>query len=368
MLTINNKFKDLLPPLTKEQILGLEQDILAHGCLEPLIIWNGTLIDGHHRYDICQKHGLTYEVKNMQFDSEMHAMYWCWSNQKNRRNLSKYELAAKALMFEDWFAGKAKERQGTRTDIVETLPQCEIGKTRDQVAEIAGISGRTIDKVKTIEAKASIEIKEKLRKQDISINKAYSDIKSGEKRTERINKIVEISKCNAELNTDKKYAVIYADPPWQYEHSKTDSRKIENQYPTMTLEDIKSLPVNNIALEDCILFLWTTSPKLTEAMEVITAWGFTYRTCAVWDKQKIGMGYYFRQQHELLLVAVKCNIPAPLPANRPSSIFSYPRGEHSKKPVEVYGMIESMYGELPKIELFARNKHNQNWHVWGNEV
>ena len=101
-------------------------------------------------------------------------------------------------------------------------------------------------------------------------------------------------------------------------------------------------------------------------MEVLTAWGFNYRTCAVWDKQKIGMGYYFRQQHELLLVAVRGKPPIPKPENRPSSVLSYPRGKHSEKPQEVYEIIEAMYPEMPKLEMFCRSPR-KGWGVWGNQ-
>lgn len=163
------------------------------------------------------------------------------------------------------------------------------------------------------------------------------------------------------------YSLIYADPPWRYEHSKTDNRKIENQYPTMSLDEIKNLPVSDIEADDCVLFLWATSPKLSEAMEVIEAWGFTYRTCAVWIKDKIGMGYYFRQQHELLLVAAKGTPGAPPESSRKSSVMSLPRGRHSSKPNEVREHIELMYPGAAKVELFCRDPRD-GWSAWGNEV
>ena len=95
----------------------------------------------------------------------------------------------------------------------------------------------------------------------------------------------------------KKYQVIYTDPAWKYDFAETDSRKIENQYPTMELEEIKNLPINEIADTNCVLYLWATAPKLIEALEVIKAWGFEYKTHAIWDKGVIGMGYWFRGQH-----------------------------------------------------------------------
>lgn len=194
-----------------------------------------------------------------------------------------------------------------------------------------------------------------------------SENKTSDPRAERIAKIAEISAGNEELGVAGRYPVLYVDPPWRYEHVKTESRAIENQYPTMSLDEIKALPIDDVAFDDCVMFMWATSPKLAEAFEVLKAWNFSYRTCAVWDKQKIGMGYYFRQQHELLLVAVRGEPPAPAPADRPSSVFSYPRGKHSAKPVEVYEVIEAMYPTLPKLELFSRSKR-EGWGAWGNQV
>lgn len=192
-----------------------------------------------------------------------------------------------------------------------------------------------------------------------------STIRKLTQHKKREDKITEIKQGNQAL-PDKKYSVIYADPPWRYEHVKTESRAIENQYPTMSLDEIKALDIP--ASDDCVLFLWATSPKLAEAMEVLQAWGFDYRTCAVWNKKHIGMGYYFRQQHELLLVATKGNLPVPEPANRLASVFAFKRGEHSSKPHEVYDMISTMYPDFTdnRIELFCRTPQD-GWDVWGNQ-
>jgi len=161
------------------------------------------------------------------------------------------------------------------------------------------------------------------------------------------------------------FPVLYADPPWRYEHVKTENRAVENQYPTMTLDDICALTVP--AADDAVLFLWATSPKLAEAMQVLTAWGFTYRTCMVWVKDKIGMGYYARQQHELLLIGAKGEPPVPAEADRPSSVLEAPRTQHSAKPPAFYDVIERMYPGVQKIELFARQTR-EGWAAWGNQA
>lgn len=164
---------------------------------------------------------------------------------------------------------------------------------------------------------------------------------------------------------ERKYEVLYADPPWLYEHAKTESRRIENQYPTMSAEELAALEVP--ASEDCVLFMWATSPKLSEAFDLMAAWGFSYRTCMVWVKDRIGMGYYARQRHELLLIGVKGEPGVPEPSDRPDSVMESPRGRHSAKPEAGYEVVERMYPGRVRVELFARTSR-PGWDAWGNEV
>lgn len=187
------------------------------------------------------------------------------------------------------------------------------------------------------------------------------------RRAERVERINEIAANNEPLEMPQRFPIIYADPPWEYEHSKTDNRRIDNHYPTMPLLDICALPVGTIAAPDSVLFLWATSPKLEEALQVMRAWGFTYRTNMVWVKPQIGMGYYARQQHELLLIGARGALPVPEPANRPNSALTSPRTEHSRKPEEYYDMIERMYPEYARIELFSRTQR-EGWASWGNQA
>lgn len=161
------------------------------------------------------------------------------------------------------------------------------------------------------------------------------------------------------------YPVLYCDPPWRYEHASTPNRAIELHYPTMTLDEIKELPVP--AADDAVLFLWATSPKLEESLEVVNAWDFNYRTCMVWVKDRIGMGYYVRQQHELLLICRRGEAPLPDETALPPSVIHAPRGRHSEKPGEFYEIIERLYPGYDKVELFAR-AGREGWAAWGNEA
>ena len=167
------------------------------------------------------------------------------------------------------------------------------------------------------------------------------------------------------FTTEKKYSVIYADPPWRYSFAKSKSRKIENQYSTMTVDEICSLPVPSA--ENAVLYMWATAPKLQEALKVMESWGFEYKTHAIWDKKTIGMGYWFRGQHEVLLVGTKGKISPPQPQKRVASVFYEKKTKHSKKPVYIRNLIGEIFSELPKIELFARQQ-SDGWDCWGNET
>lgn len=173
----------------------------------------------------------------------------------------------------------------------------------------------------------------------------------------------------------KKYSIIYADPPWQYKvYSKKGlGRSAESHYLTMELEDIQALPVGELADTDCILFMWTTIPLLKDCFSVMKAWGFEYKTVGfVWIKQNKksdslfwGMGHWTRANAEFCMLATKGR-PKRKSAGVHQVIISHIE-EHSKKPDIVRHKIIELVGDLPRVELFAREKAD-GWDAWGNEV
>ena len=173
----------------------------------------------------------------------------------------------------------------------------------------------------------------------------------------------------------KKYNIIYADPPWSYrDKAATKGRGgALLHYKTQSKEWIDNLPVANIADENCVLFMWVTMPKLNECWELIEKWGFTYKTAAfTWVKRNkkaqswfFGLGRWTRANAELCLIATKGK-PKRISASVHSVVDAPIRG-HSQKPEEVRDRIVELVGELPRIELFAREK-TPGWDVWGNEV
>lgn len=175
--------------------------------------------------------------------------------------------------------------------------------------------------------------------------------------------------------TEKKYNIIYADPPWRFNtySEKGKKRSAENHYKCMKKEDIQNLPISSLCSDNCILFLWATFPCLAEALDLILKWGFTYKTCGfTWVKRNkisdsyfLGLGYWTRSNAEVCLIATKGH-----PKRVSKSVHQICDArimEHSKKPAEIRNRIVELCGDLPRIELFARQKVS-GWDCWGNEV
>ena len=173
----------------------------------------------------------------------------------------------------------------------------------------------------------------------------------------------------------KKYKIIYADPPWQYRvySQKGQGRSAENHYHTMNIKDIMALPVDKIADKDCILFLWITFPCLKEGIEVMERWGFKYKTCGFnWVKRNkkkntyfMGLGFWTRSNSEVCLIGTKGQ-PKRV-SKSVSQICDARIMEHSRKPAEIRERIVELCGELPRVELFARDKV-KGWDSLGDEI
>lgn len=185
-ITIDPEFKALIPPLAADELRQLEENILRDGCRDPLVVWNGVLIDGHNRHEICTRHGLPFETKEMVFDDRSHAEEWIIRNQFGRRNLPAYERTKLALRLEATIAARAKGNQkqseGAGKKGCQKSDNLSPVDTKKELAKIAGVSHDTIAKVKKIEAKATPQVKAKLASGEISINQAHKDIVKEEKR------------------------------------------------------------------------------------------------------------------------------------------------------------------------------------------
>ena len=367
-MEILQQFKELIPPLTNEEYKQLEANCLDEGIREPILTWNNYIIDGHNRYNIAQEWNLEFETESKSFSSEDEVKEWMILNQFGRRNLSNYQRSVLALQLEDVFRAKAKEKQKEAGGALPQISAKAPIETRKELSKVAAVSHDTIAKVKKIQEKAPKEIKAKLATGEVSINAAYKEIKKEEKKEELQQRRVLIKNNVKKVdinNIPEKFDIIYADPPWRYDVTISPNRKIENHYPTMDNNDIANMKVP--AKDNCVLFMWATAPKLIEALDVMKAWGFTYKTHAVWDKQKIGMGYWFRGQHELLMVGVKGKFSPPDSTIRISSVIKEERSQHSKKPDSIADYIDLAYYNKSKIELFCREPRS-GWYSFGNQI
>ena len=178
-----------------------------------------------------------------------------------------------------------------------------------------------------------------------------------------------LNKNITELPKDK-FTVIYADPPWAYNDKQGGSisekyGSAEKHYPSMTLCELEALQISKIAADNCVLWLWATSPLLEDALQLSKAWGFKYKAQFIWDKIKHNMGHYNSVRHELLLICTRGSC-VPQISKLFDSVQSIERAEHSKKPDEFRNIIDTIYPQGNRVELFAR-RQVKGWQTWGNE-
>jgi N6-adenosine-specific RNA methylase IME4 len=350
---------EIFPMLSDEELDSLAVDIKTHGLRHPLVMHDRELLDGRNRLAACKIAGVVPSFVEYEGDSPVSFVI---SVNIKRRQLDASQRACVAVEIEPMFAVEAKKRQVRKSvdSVVANLPQQkpDKAKARDQAADVVSVSPRMVQYAKEIKAK-NPEAFERVKSGEVTVNEVQREIKKKdhallvEKVKREPPKIIGV----AEL--------ILADPPWKYDHQQASNRDIENHYPTASIEEIcKHVP--NVA-DDSILFLWATAPKLVEALQVMEAWGFNYRTHAIWDKEKQGMGYWFRGQHELLLVGVRGNPGCTPEPARVSSVFRSARGRHSEKPICVYEWIELAFPQLLKLEMYCRTPR-KGWQVWGNEI
>ena len=381
-LSINPELKALIPPLTSEEFAQLEANVCQEGIREPIITWQGTIVDGHNRYELAQMYDLPFKVKEMAFTSMNHAKKWMAENQLGRRNLHDFvkgelnEVIAeciKAIGREKLVEVGKKYGEGHKK---EEEPLSIIDKpshnTQKIVAEKLGWSTGKKAMFDVVKKKAPEEIKEKLRQGELSMNQAYQEIKKEEKKAERDKKIEEVKqKIESEnlVQPNKKYHVIAIDPPWAYSEkggfSSDDYDATSNRgavdYPTMTVEQISKIELP--AADDCVIFLWTTHAFLRDSFELLDNWGFNYKATLVWDKVKMGLGRTIRMQVEFCLIGVKGN-PI-INGSSERDIITEPRREHSRKPEAFYQMAERMcIGN--RLDFFSR-QNRENWDHYGAE-
>jgi DNA modification methylase len=331
-MQILQELESLIPPLSSEEFKQLERNILEEGIREPLITWNGILIDGHNRYRIAQEHDMNYETLEKEFENINRVKEWMINNQFGRRNLSNYQRSVLALQLEDVFREKAKENQGNRNDIKQISAESKPIETRQEVAKIANVSHDTIAKVKKIEATATSEVKEKLNTGTMSINEAYKEIKKEEKIEEtrkeknEIIKQVESIEISNVFNGDSinfidkidfKVKCVITDPPYGMNYisnrrtaSEKDKGISNDENLDLAIETVNKVfsKLYNKMEENSALFCFIGWKQEKYFIELIEHIGFEVKNVLIWNKNNHGTGdliYSFAPKHERIIYATK---------------------------------------------------------------
>jgi N6-adenosine-specific RNA methylase IME4/ParB-like chromosome segregation protein Spo0J len=371
-LFINPDLRNLIPQLQRHELKQLEASILAEGCRDALVVWKGRniLLDGHNRYEICEKHGIPFRTTEIEFDNEGSAKVWIIKNQFGRRNLTPYQRAELALAMGGLLKEEARKRQLAslkQNTVVPNSAQRKEGKTHgrtdEELAKIAGIGKDTIQKSRRIVEKVPEPVKEQLRRGELSINAAHKDLRQVE-RAKRKAQVIEQLQREPEPFPIGPFRVIVVDPPWRYNcRSQDATHRGRTPFPDMCIEEICRLPVAGLAYKDCVLWLWTTNSFMREAYRCLDAWGFTAKTILTWDKVSMGVGNWLRNVTEHCILAVKGHPIVNL--SDQTTLITEKRREHSRKPETFYGLVESLCPGS-KLELFARCKR-EGWTAWGVE-
>jgi N6-adenosine-specific RNA methylase IME4 len=397
ILQIKEEFKNMIPALTSEEYSQLEKNCLAEGIREKIITWDNVIIDGHNRYAIAKQHGLEFDVEDINFKDIYDATEWILNNQLGRRNVTKEQ--------KDYLIGKRyeneKQRHGGQLPKKGGDKMSPPFRSRELIAKDIGINSKEVerneqfakgvDKMDDGLKQKVLQGKSELKKQDVReiaksepefVAKSEDDIlkkakeirekKNAEKKAKRI-ELIEKQKEDIEQGKlpelQGKFDVVSIDPPWPYEgeSKKTtsfdpDGRRVANPYPEMSIEAIKQIELP--LMPDAIVFLWTTHKFLPDSFDILKQWGLDYKATLVWDKQKIGMGAWFRMQCEFCLVGIKGK---PFFDNtKHRDIICEARREHSRKPDTFFEMVEEIT-KGRRLEYFSREKRS-NWEVFGNDV
>jgi N6-adenosine-specific RNA methylase IME4 len=366
---------NVLPLIDGAEFDRLVADIAEQGLLNPITLYQGQVLDGRNRERACHAAGV--EARYVEFDGKDPAAF-VLSQNLARRHLGPSERAMVAA------------RLATLKDGQRQVGKFAYVPTQEQAANLAGVSERSVKSAKVVLERGTPELQQAVEHGRIAVHfaekaarespEAQADFlaavangrtfQSWQNNHGRKKRAAELAATTKAMPVgEARWPVILADPPWDFEVYAPDKQMSHpaNHYPPMSLDEIKALPVAKLTFKDCVLLLWTTVPLLRVTFEVLDAWGFEYQSGLVWDKEIPGMGYWIRGQHEFLLLATKGKPPLPATENVPVSVIRERRREHSRKPEASYALIERMFPDLPKLELFARQARS-GWDAWGNET
>lgn len=373
---------DLFPLMDGEEFAAFSADIKANGLLQPIIMYQGRVLDGRNRYRACIEHDIAISVDS--YDGGDPLGFVIASN-LHRRHLSVSQRAMIGAKIANLAVGSNQyvhrithdNETGSEFSPPLKIAAASVGVNVESLKQARAVrSSGTPELVKAVEQGAIVvSVASKVAKLSNEQQRAaVAEPKRAKhivKRIHRANREAELAGKTAEASRQlgkTVYGVIYADPPWKFEPYSQDTgmdRAADNHYPTEDIDRLKALKLP--AAKDCVLFLWATVPMLDVAIDVLRTWGFTYKSNFVWIKDKAGTGYWNRNRHEILLIATRGKPAAPAPGDQWDSVFHEHVGKHSMKPAIFAEVIEKMFPTSKLLEMYARGPR-AGWDTWGNEA
>lgn len=377
---------ELFPMLPDDELGELADDICTFGLRKKIVLFDGKVLDGRNRLAACEMAGVEPEFETY---GGKEPLFYVLSHNLHRRHLSESQRAMIAAKIVDWDFG-----------LNQHTADCANLPTR-KAAQALSISERAVTSAKRIRERGDAALIEAIQDGRISVHagEALTDLEHAAQREviereekaiiaqakeirtrrmaasrqARLTKLAAIASNNeAVLKALPRNAfpVLYCDYPWPNDvYDEETGQDKGYPYPPMPLDEGRALCVGDRspATKDAVMFFWTTGNRIGVAIDMIRAWGFDDKSSIVWDKITIGNGRWVRDRHEILIIATRGKVPAPLMGTQEESLFSEKKGEHSAKPVRVRRMIERLYPDLPKLEMFARGEI-PGWSVWGNQA
>jgi N6-adenosine-specific RNA methylase IME4/ParB-like chromosome segregation protein Spo0J len=365
---IDPEFQALIPPLTEEERANLERDVVREGCRDALVCWrqedgNHVLIDGHNRFEICQRHGLPFSTTLLELSSREDAMVWIGEHQLHRRNLNESQRAMLAAKI-------ACLKKGARTDLA---PFGAMSQT--QAACAMKVGRRSVQRAKVVHRHGSPRLNEALNRGliPVSVGELLTKL-SKEEQDEIAGECIECGNAKpareavSNLKCDNRVkhittpdmnglppAPVVLAAPWRCMRRDAPDHGVVDHHSVLPLDEIKAVggELGRHLAPEAVLFVLVPGPLIAEALDLIKAWGFKYCDQIVW-METVGPSEIVKYHHELLLIAVKGSPTRLIPAFRPDSVIEYGRYED---------VIEKMYPDLPRLALFARIER-PGWSSW----
>ena len=386
---------ELFPPMRPEEFSDLFEDVRRYGVREKIAVLDGQIIDGRNRYmaalkaeiiaaddDPSDHPGIFFRFVR---DVDGDPLAFVISRNLKRRHLNDDQRRMVAAKLVNMGRGRPAENPA------------ECGIKVAEAARMINVDEAGTERARTVIAHAAPEIRSAVEHGKLTVAAAAQASRLDEEKQRQIAEQAEAGKANVvktvikqearaererELGArqiaapDGKFGVIVEDYEWDHEtwSEAGRDRGAENHYPVSrdahTAQEIVQRTKDRFvcAADDCVCFQWTTLQHLAIAIDVLRLRGFEYKSSYAWGKDKIGLGYWSREKHEILLIGVKGKIDCPAPGTQWDSLISAPRGDHSAKPECFLEMIEAYFPTLPKIELNRRGPVRAGWIAWGNEA